>query len=298
MRELELTVLRRVDGVVQGDFPGRVPGPGFERGEGREYTPGDDVRRIDWKLTARAGVPFVRDTVADRELELWVVLDRSASLAFSTARSTKWELALGGLACLSFLTARSGGRVGVVVFGAGVLDVRPARPGLRNARSLLFDLSSKDPARVDGNPSTLADALRVVNRVARRRGPVAVFSDFLGDVDWVGPLRSVGARHDVLAFEVVDPHELDLPPLGTVVFEDPETGRTVEMRTSGPGFRDRYAALVGAHRDEVAAALRAAGADHTVLRTDHDWVRDVTGFLVRRRRVARAAARVGTAVRV
>jgi uncharacterized protein (DUF58 family) len=296
LRELELTVLRRVDGMMQGDFPGTAPGPGFERGEGHAYAPGDDVRRIDWKLTARAGSPYVRDTVADRELELWIVLDRSPSIQFGTARATKWELALGAVACTGFLTARSGGRVGAVVFGAGPLEIRPARAGLRAARSFVFELEGRERAEPSAERSRLAEALHTIPELARRRGPVVIISDFLGDTDWARPLRAVRARHDVLAFELVDPRERELPNLGSVVFRDPESGRYVEMPTSSRAFRARYAELSTAHRAEVARKLRDAGADHAVLSTDRDWVRDITAFLVRRRRTAGTVARPRHAV--
>jgi uncharacterized protein (DUF58 family) len=296
LRELELTVLRRVDGLLQGDFPGTVPGPGFERGEGHAYAPGDDVRRIDWKLTARAGAPYVRDTVADREVEVWIVLDCSPSLDFGTARTTKWELALGAVACMSFLTARSGGRVGTIVFGAGPVEIRPARPGLRAARSFLFELEAREHTRPRRDASTLHDALQILPQLARRRGPVAVVSDFLTDVDFSAPLRIVRAHHDVLAFELVDPRELELPNLGPVIFRDPESGRSVEMPTSRAAFRKRYAELAASRRASVAARLRQSGCDHVVLSTDRDWVRDTASFLLRRRRLATTAARAVRAV--
>lgn len=291
LARLALDVLRRLDGLLQGDYRGLVLGSGTEPAESRPYNIGDDLRRMDWWLTARTAQPHIRDTVADRELELWVVVDDSPSLRFGTARALKWELALGATASVALLTARAGNRVGAVVFGGGPVQLLPAEVGREAAMKLLTRLDRL--ARIDamqGAPSSLADALAVVANVARRRGMVVVVSDFLFDDSWVRPLRGMRARYDLLAFELVDPRELDLPPVGVLTVVDPETGRARHVQTSSQRFRDRYAQLASAQRAAIGAGLTSAGADHVVLRTDTDWIVEIARFVARRRRLAKHGA--------
>ncbi len=290
LRQLELTVVRRLDGLLQGGYRGRLVGPGSEPGEGRAYQTGDDYRRIDWKLTARSAGPMVRDVVADRELELWIVADRSPSLDFGTTASLKRDLALGTAAALGFLAARAGSRVGGVVFCRGPAVTMPACVGRQPVRELLRRLDDRpapDPAAPE---SALDDAMRVIPRVARDAGVVVVISDFLDPAEaasgWARPLRALRATHDVIAVEIVDPIELALPDVGLAVFQDPETGAQLEVPTGRRGVRERYAASAAAFRADVRDTLRHAAADHVVLRTDSDWVLDLARYLRRRRRTA------------
>jgi uncharacterized protein (DUF58 family) len=286
VRELEFTVVRRLDGLLQGGYRGRLVGPGSEPGEGRAYETGDDYRRIDWKLTARTGAPMVRDVIADRELELWIVADRSPSLDFGTAQHLKRELVMGTAAALGFLAARAGSRVGAVVFGRGPAITMPARIGRQPVREVLRHLDRRSESKGPAIVSTLDDALRVVPRVARDTGVVVVISDFLDGGSWDRPLRALRGTHDVIGVEVIDPIELALPDLGLTVFQDPETGAQLEVATSRPDLRDRYAASAAAFRADVRDTLRHAAADHLVLRTDSDWVLDLARYLRRRRRTA------------
>jgi uncharacterized protein (DUF58 family) len=288
VRQLELTVVRRLDGLLQGGYRGRFVGPGSEPGEGRAYQTGDDFRRIDWKLTARSGAPMVRDVVADRELELWVVADRSPSLDFGTATALKRDVALGSAAALGFLAARAGSRVGAVVFGRGPAVTMRARIGRQPVREILHQLDDRSaPADIEpAIASSLHDALRVIPRVARDTGVVVVISDFLDPDEWARPLRALRASHDVIAIEIVDPIELELPDVGLAVFEDPETGAQLEVPTGRRDVRERYAARAGAFRADVRDSLRHAAADHIVLRTDSDWILELARYLRRRRRTA------------
>jgi uncharacterized protein (DUF58 family) len=286
---LELTVVRRLDGLLQGGYRGRIAGPGSEPGESRAYQTGDDYRRMDWKLTARTGAPMVRDVIADRELEVWIVADRSPSLDFGTAALLKRDLVLGAAAGFGFLAARSGSRVGAVVFGAGPAVTMPARIGRQPVREVLRRLEDRPRPREEQDtdiPSTLEDALRVVPRVARDTGIVLIVSDFLAAGGWERPLRALRSSHDVVAVEVVDPVELELPDVGLVVFQDPETGAQLEVPTGRRDVRARYAASATAFRTEIRDTLRHAAADHVVLRTDSDWVVDLARYLRRRRRTA------------
>jgi len=282
LRTLELSVRRRLDGLLQGNHLGLVPGPGTEPGEPRPYQPGDDVRRMDWSVTARTTEPHIRETIADRELETQLVVDLSPSLDFGTAACEKRDLAIAACAAVVHLTRGGGNRIGAVV-ATGERTVRlPARGGETAARELLRRIASIPPAP-EGTRGDLPGALEALRRPPRRRGQVVVVSDFLGDVDWERALRGLRARHDLLAVEVVDPRDEELPDVGTVVLADPESGRRREVTTTAT-LRRRFAAEAAAHRERVAVALRAAGAGHLVLRTDRDWIADVVRFAVARKR--------------
>lgn len=282
LRTLELSVRRRLDGLLQGNYLGLVPGPGSELGEARKYEPGDDVRRMDWAVTARTAEPHIRETIADRELETWAAVDLSASLDFGTAACEKRELAVAGLAAVAHLTTGGGNRIGAVVDNGEGLRRLPARGGRAHAQGLLRRVA-ETPRAGEGSRGDLAQLIESLRRPPRRRGMAVVLSDFLGPTDWQRALRGLAARHTVLAVEVVDPCDVQLPDVGAVVLSDPETGRQREVRTT-PVLRREFAAAAEAHRSEVAAALRRAGAAHLVLRTDSDWIADVVRFVVARKR--------------
>ncbi|GEL16684.1 hypothetical protein PA7_05210 [Pseudonocardia asaccharolytica DSM 44247 = NBRC 16224] len=282
LRNLELSVRRRLDGLLQGNHLGLVPGPGSEPGEARIYQPGDDVRRMDWAVTARTTAPHVRETVADRELEIWVVLDLSPSLDFGTAACEKRDLAVAALAAVAHLTRGGGNRIGALVAtGAQTLRI-PARGGLAHARGLVRRVA-ETPRAPEGTRGELAAAIEQLRRPPRRRGLAVVISDFLGEPTWERALRALSARHDLLAVEVLDPRELELPDVGTVVLADPETGRQREVVTS-PLLCREFAAAAAAHRDRVAATLRRCGAAQLTLRTDSDWIADIVRFVLARKR--------------
>ncbi|MEQ3553617.1 DUF58 domain-containing protein [Pseudonocardia nematodicida] len=281
LRTMELTVRRRLDGLLQGNHTGLLPGPGSEPGDARPYQPGDDVRRMDWSVTARTTAPHVRETVADRELETWVAIDLSRSLDFGTADTDKRHLALAGLTAVAQLTAGGGNRLGAVVANGAETMRLPARGGLVHARALVRRVATM-PAAPEGVRGDLTAALDQLRRPPRRRGLVAVVSDFLGEPVWERSLRALSGRHDLLAIEVLDPRELELPDVGTVVLADPETGRQREVDTT-PLLRREFAAAASAHRDRVAAALRRCGAAHLILRTDRDWVADIVRFATARK---------------
>jgi uncharacterized protein (DUF58 family) len=287
LARLELVVRHRLDGLLQGNHLGLVPGPGSEAGESRAYVPGDDVRRMDWAVTARTGEAHVRETVADRELETWLVVDLSPSLDFGTGISEKRELVLAAATALVHLTAGTGNRVGAVITtGEQVVRV-PARGGRAHARHLLEQIATT-PRATTGRRGDLAAALDSLQRPPRRRGLVAVISDFLGPVDpegpeWMRPLRGLGSRHQLLAVEVLDPRELELAAAGLVTFVDPETGEQLEVQTSDTAVRARYAAAAAAQRAAIAAGIRRAGAAHLRLRTDRDWVADTVRFVLAQR---------------
>jgi uncharacterized protein (DUF58 family) len=293
LRQLELVVTRRLDGLLQGDFQGLVPGAGSESGDGRVYRPGDDVWRMDWNLTARTTVPHVRQTIIDRELETWLLVDGSASLDFGTADCEKRDLALFAAAAVGFLTARQGNRLGTMLATPTGTVTRPPRSGRAPLLARLHELAAyraPDATATETPPADLAAAMDALRRVARRRGLVVVVSDFLEPRDWERPFRALASLHDVLAVEVVDPRELELPPIGLLMLVDPETGRRVEVQTRSAKLRARFAAAATNQRSAIAGALRRAGVDHVQLRTDRDWLRDIVRYVVsrRRRRAGRA----------
>jgi uncharacterized protein (DUF58 family) len=293
LRRLELRITLRLDGLLSGDHLGLLPGPGSEAGDAREYQPGDDVRRMDWNLTARSEHAHVRDTEADRELETWVVVDTSASLDFGTTTWEKRDLALVPVAAIGFLTTRHGNRLGAVIGGGDRPLVVPARTGAAHVHQLLRRLADsprRDPRT--GSGSSLDDALRLLDRVRNRRGVTVVVSDFLEPQDsWVAPLRRTARRHQTLAAELVDPRELELPDVGLLHLVDPETGAMREVQTSSTRLRQRYAEAAREQREEIAQAIRGCRAAHVQLRTDRDWLLDLVRFVAHQRRVATVANR-------
>ena len=282
LRRLDLAVSHKLDGLLHGEYQGLVPGHGSELGETRGYQPGDDVRRIDWNVTARMQDPYVRDTIADRELETWVVADLGASMDFGTAWCEKRDLAISAAAAVGFLTNRTGNRFGLVTVQPSGITVAPARGGRTHLMGTLHRLSSTP--RAGEGTIDLSLALARTAAVARRRGLAVVVSDFLGDPDQWGPaLRRLATRHETIAIEVIDPRELELPDVGLLALVDPATGQTREVPTASKKLRDRYASAAATQRAVIEQSIRKAGADHLILRTDQDWLLDIVRFVASRR---------------
>jgi len=277
LSKLQLIITRKLDGLLQGDYLGLLPGPGSEAGESREYRPGDDVRRMDWPVTARTTIPHVRQTIADRELETWLAVDLSASLDFGTADCLKRDLAIAAAAAVAHLTVRGGNRIGAVVGTGAELLRLPARPGRKDAQGLLRAIA-RTPSKA--GRADLGALIEALNRPPRRRGLAAVISDFLAPPEqWARPLRKLAVRHDVLAIEVLDPRELELPDVGVLAVADPESGIVHEVQTGDARLRRRYAEAAVAQRTAIANAIRGAGASHLRLRTDSDWLLDIVRFV-------------------
>jgi uncharacterized protein (DUF58 family) len=304
LRRLELSITRRLDGLLHGQHLGLLPGIGSEPAGSREYRAGEDeVRRMDWAVTARTAVPHVRTVDADRELATWVLVDGSPSMDFGTAELEKRELAIAAVAAVGFLTSGAGNRLGAHLLGP--LGVRrfPARGGRTHLLGILRSLLAVPRGVPVVDPISLADAAEGMHRAVRRRGLVVVVSDFLDGLDedglgdrppqWELPMRRLAARHQVLAVQVTDPREGDLPDVGLLTLVDPETGRLREVSTAGRRLRERYAAAAQQQRDTITGAIRRAGATHLPLRTDGDWVADIVRHVHARRRLLRAARRPG-----
>ncbi|MEV4097935.1 DUF58 domain-containing protein [Streptosporangium saharense] len=300
LRRLELTIVRRLDGLLHGSYQGLLPGPGSEFGDSRVYVPGeDDIRRMDWAVTARTTVPHVRDLVADRELETWALADLSPSMDFGTATMEKRDLVVAAVGAIGFLTSRIGNRFGAYVLHDEYVHRMPARGGRPALYGLLNSLAQAPRGRPVADAPDLAEAIEVLASARRRRGLRVVVSDFLdaepvldpgAEPPWERPLRRLAARHQVLAVEVIDPRELELPPVGLVTLTDPETGRDRRIRLT-PRVRTAYARAAAAQREATATALRRCGVGHLMLRTDRDWVADVARFVLRQRRTAHLAHR-------
>ena len=280
LRSLDLAVLRRVENLVPGEHLTPQVGAGTELAMIRPYFPGDDVRHIDWNVTARLQVPHVRVHVGERALTTWLVLDASASMTFGTADRRKADVAEGVALALGHVASRRGNRLGVVSFGGESPRVMRPRQGRLGLLQLLAELRAEGEDEGTGATS-LGSALTGVAAVARARGLVVVVSDFRGERDWEGVMRSLRARHGVLAVEIRDPRELELTPMGDLWLVDPETGRQLQVNTSSRSIRKRFGEAAAAEREDVAAALRRAGADHLVLSTAGDWLRDLAGHLRR-----------------
>ena len=297
LRKLELMVTRRLDGLVSGEYLGRLPGPGTDRVGARPLQAGDDARRIDWSLTARSLQPHVRTTDADRELETWIVADRSASLDFGTAEREKREVVLAAAAAFGALTTRGGNRLGMLITGGDALvrlEPVATRRGMLAGLARLYDAPRRTAA--PGHGADLSGGLAQLDRLHRRHGQVVVLSDFLDDGDWVSSIRRLALRHQVLAVQVVDPRESELPAVGMLTMIDTETGRTIDVQTNAAGLRQRYAEAAKARHDGIARSIATAGAEHLVLSTDRDWLTDIARFVLERRtrRATRLAADVRT----
>jgi uncharacterized protein (DUF58 family) len=279
LRRLELTITRRLDGLLHGQHLGLVPGSGSELAGSREYRPGEDeVRFMDWAVTARTAVPHVREVDADRELTTWVLVDATPSMDFGTAALEKRELAVAALAAVGFLTTGLGNRLGAHLVSTTGTRRFPARAGRVPLLSLLRTVLAAPRLGPGGEAPPLAAAIAGLRRSARRRGLAVVVSDFLdglpddgGTPEWEPELRRLAARQQVLAVEVTDPRELELPDVGILTLVDPETGRRREVSTASRRLRERYARAAAEQRATLRQALRRAGVAHLPLRTDRDW---------------------------
>ncbi len=281
LRALDLTIRRRIDGLLPGEHRALVNGLGSELAQVRPYGVGDDVRRLDWNVTARTGEPHVRVDVAERILTTWLLLDTSPSMVFGTAERRKADVAEGVALAVGHVATRRGGRLGVVTFGGPNPRTLRPRSGRSAVVGLLGELRREQAEQGLHEPSA-SDALRLAARVTRRSSSIVLVSDFRGATTWRAPLASAASRHHVIAVEIRDPREQEIPDVGEVWFVDPETGRQLRVDTSSARVRSRFADRAELERREVAASLRASGAEHVVLSTSGDWLREL-GYFLRRR---------------
>jgi uncharacterized protein (DUF58 family) len=294
LRRVELRVARRLDGILQGERRGRRPGPGDEPALTRAYEPGDDVRWVDWPLTAREGRPMVRVPELEPVLTAWALVDLSPSMRFGTRVGTKLDLAREVLAGIGVVLRRRGDRLGVAATVAGDLDlIRPPRGDRRALASAIAAVDGAIAAQAAADAAAartaLSRAVTGLGRVARHRGLVVVLSDFPNEAGLERSLGVLARRHEVIAVELRDPREREMPRVGPVALRDMETGRTLLVDTSDPRFQRRFAEVAADDHDARVAMLRRVGARHVLLRTDRDWVLPLARALSAPGKLRRAA---------
>jgi uncharacterized protein (DUF58 family) len=283
LRALDIAIGRRVEGLLAGDYRSNLLGTGSELAMIRPYVAGDDVRRIDWNVTARTGEPHVRVDLAERALVSWLALDISASMQFGTGERRKADVAEGVAVALGHLATRRGNRLGVVTFGGEGMHTLPPRQGRTGLVGLLSALRTEH-GNGHANGTSLADGLARTGALARQKSLVVAVSDFRGPRDWREPLLQLAGHHDVIAIEIRDPREEELTNVGLLWLVDPETGRQLRVDTRSRRLRERFAEAAATERTEVKRAFTAVGVRHVVLTTSGDWLRTLVVFLRRSQR--------------
>ena len=288
LRRLEWRVIRRLDGLLQGDYRTLMRGGGVDLADLREYQAHDDVRHIDWNVTARLQQPYVRQFVEDRDLTAWFLLDLSGSVDFGSADVTKLAVSTGFVATLARVITRHGNRVGAVLYGQQVDTVLPPGASRLHVLELLQRMRTRPKARTPSARGTvLADLLKAADGILRRRSLVFVVSDFISAPGWEQALARLARRHEVVAVRVFDPAEMELPDVGLATVEDAETGEQLLIDAGDPAFRERYAAIAQQHEEALLQGLLKSGADALELATDDDLLDALLRFADLRRQRAR-----------
>jgi len=285
LQRLDWKVIRRLDGVLQGDYRSLFRGNGVDLVDLREYQPGDDVRAIDWNVTARMDTPYVREYVEDREITAWFLLDLSPSIDFGTAATErdKRTVLIDFVATLARLLTRRGNRVGAIFYGGAGDRAIPARGGRDQVLRLIDDLLHQP--RLPNAPFTdLTPLLAAGQRAIKRRSLIFIGSDFISVPGWDRSLSLLNRRHEVVAVRLTDPREIELPDVGPMIMEDAETGEHLYVDTHNAAFRRRFLAAAQRREAEVNGAFRRAGVEALSLSTDEDLVRSIVRMATVRRR--------------
>ena len=282
LRRLEWRVLRRLDGRLQGDYRTVFRGIGVDVADLREYQYGDDLRHIDWNVTARTDVMHVREYLEDREVTAWLLLDASASMEFGPVQRRKHLVLTEVAATVAQLLSRGGNRVGALFFDAGVRETIPPGHGRNHVLRILARMLA--PRSAEKGVTDLGVALRAALGILRRRSLVVIVSDFLSEPGWQGLLSQLARRHDVVAIQVVDRREFELPAAGMIYVEDAETGEVIFVDTDDPGFQQRLREQADERQSTLVADLRSAGLDLFTVSTDEDLVRALFRISQLRRR--------------
>ena len=292
LRRLEWTVLRRLDGLLQGDYRTLMRGAGLDLADLREYQHHDDVRHIDWNVTARLQIPHVRVFTEDREMNAWFLLDLSPSMDFGSGDQRKRQVAHEFFAVLASMLTRHGNRVGAMLYGAGVDKVVPARSGRQHVLQMLHTLQTRQESSstaVSGI-TLLHELLKSAARLVSRRSTIFVVSDFIAEPGWEKPLGMLAQRHEVIAVRLTDPLELELPDLGLIPIRDSETGEQLLVDTHDAGFRERFARIAAQREANLRQSLARAGVDALELSTGEDLVGALTRFTDLRKRRSRTSS--------
>ncbi|MES2191917.1 MAG: DUF58 domain-containing protein [Pseudomonadota bacterium] len=289
LKRLEWTVLRRLDGLLQGDYRTLLRGTGMDLADLREYQHHDDVRHIDWNVTARLEIPHVRVFTEDREMSAWFLLDLSPSMDFGSGDQRKRHVSAEFVAVLARMLTRHGNRVGAMLYGSGVDTVVPARGGRHHVLHLINKLQTRPEAAPAGQ-TKLHELLESGANLIRRRSTIFVVSDFISETGWEKPLGQLAQRHEVVAVRLLDPLELQLPDLGLIPIRDAETGEQLLVDTHDAGFRQRFARIAAQRESDLRQSLVRAGVDALELSTDDDLVDALMRFTDLRRRRSRASS--------
>jgi uncharacterized protein (DUF58 family) len=289
LKRLEWTVIRRLDGLLQGDYRTLWRGAGLDLADLREYQHHDDVRHIDWNVTARLQTPYVRQFTEDRELSAWFLLDLSASVDFGSNRVSKRSVAREFVGVLARLLTRHGNRVGALLYGTAVDTVLPARGGRGHVLNLLQRLAQR-PAETPPGATQLRELLVAGQRIVKRRSTVFVVSDFISEPGWEIALARLAQRHEVTAVRLYDPLEMDLPDIGLVTMRDAESGEQIVVDPHDAGFRQRFAAAAERRETTLREGLARAGVDTLELATDDQLLDAILRFADLRKQRSRIAA--------
>ncbi len=286
LRRLQWRVVRRLDGQLQGDYRTLFRGTGVDFTDLREYEPGDDLRHIDWNVTARMDTPYVREYVEDREVTAWLLLDRTASMGFGPVDRQK-SLVLAEIATtLAHVLARGGNRIGAALFDGGIQTIPPGH-GRNQVLRITQALLQPATPRPKGDTTDLGVLLKAALGLARRRSLLVIVSDFISEPGWDKHLALLSRRHDVVAIQVVDPRESELPSVGMVYVEDAETGEQIFVDTNDPAFRARLREVALERQEALVSAARRAGTHIHTVATDDDLVRALARISTLRRRERR-----------
>lgn len=284
LQRLDWHVIRRLDGLLQGDYRSLFYGNGVDFADLREYQPGDDVRYIDWNVTARMDTPYVRQYTEDREITAWFLLDLSPSVDFGTVETdrAKRTVLIEFVTTIARILTRHGNRVGALLYGSRVHRTIPARAG-RNQVLHLIDELQREPHLTTAPLTDLSALLEAGHRTIKRRSLVFLVSDFISSPGWERPLHLLANRHEVVAVRLSDPREAELPDVGPIVMEDAETGEQLYVDTHEPGLRRRFAEASRQREADLADAFGRSGADPVALSTDEDLVRAIVRMTTLRR---------------
>jgi uncharacterized protein (DUF58 family) len=282
LQRLDWTVIRRLDGLLQGDYRTLFHGFGLDLAELREYQLTDDVRYIDWNVTARMDTPYMRQYNEDREVTAWFLLDISPSVDFGTVNTLKRNLLIDITTVLARLLTRHGNRVGAIFYSGRVERFLPAQGGRPQVLRLISELLNQ-PRLKRSPPTDLAVLLEAALRTIRRRSLIFIISDFLSEPGWDRPLGLLAQRHEALTIRLYDPREVELPDVGPIIFEDAETGEQLYLDTHDKNFRKRFVAAAARHEYELRVAFRRLGIDSLGLATDSDLVRELVRFARQRK---------------
>jgi uncharacterized protein (DUF58 family) len=290
LRRIEWTVLRRLDGALQGNYRTLFRGFGLDLADLREYQVNDDARTIDWNATARLDVPHVRQYNEDRQVTAWFLVDLSGSVNFGSGAATKRAIAVDFVALVARLLARYGNSIGALLYTDRVDAILPARGGRRHVLHLIDKLAATGATQRRGKTTRLDELLDFALQTIKRRSVIILISDFISDGAWAHALAVLGQRHELVAVRLYDPTEMALPDLGLVTVEDAETGEQLFLDTHDPAFRKRFASLAAAREAALRHALAAAGADCIEIATGDDLVHTLLRFTRLRKRSAQLAA--------